>query len=183
MNGTNCVVGLSEYCWITFSSAIIYISGKNADNDYVVEIQYEEIGGDVLECINHVVVPKQFPVYSLPNDLVIWKSLAWAGRVEDPPRLWWVNYMRENENPNFVDEDLDEGPQPIYIWDPFGDDEWDGRFGEMYNNDEGVVGAGGIYGYSDDEEFSRNDSIFLYPGVQGGWVSQGVAEEEGQSCS
>lgn len=112
-----------------------------------------------MECIDHVVVSKQFPVYTPSDDPDVWRRMAWAGRVEDPHRLWWVNYMRENEDPDFVDNDPDERPQPINIWDPFGDDEWDGRFDELPNDDEG---AGGIYGFSDDEEYILGIIPFVF---------------------
>lgn len=47
-----------------------------------------------MECVDHVVVPKQFHVYQPPFDRAAWRNMAWAGRVYDDPRSWWVTYMR-----------------------------------------------------------------------------------------
>lgn len=59
---------------------------------------------------------------------------------------------------DFVDDDPDERPWLINICDPFGDDEWDARFDELLNDDEG---ASGIYGYNDDKEYPKNDSFYI----------------------
>lgn len=72
--------------------------------------------------------------------------------------------MRENENSNFVDDDPEDGPQPLNIWDSYGDDEWDGRFDERYNDDEG---AGGIYGFSDDEKTAENEDYCIFKCEEG----------------
>lgn len=58
---------------------------------------------------------------------------------------------------NFVDDsDLAQGPQPVeWKWNEWnvgeGLEEWDGRFNEENNSEEGF---GGIYGHNDNEEVS-----------------------------
>lgn len=156
LNGTNCVVGLSEYCCMTFSFAIFYVFWKKIDADNEVESKYREIGGNDVECIDHAVVPKQFPAYQPSFDRAVWKNVAWAGRVDDEPRALWVDYMRDNVDPDYVDDDPDEGPQPLVDDDL---EEWDGGLEEDWNADEGT---GGIYGLSDDEKATENDDYCIF---------------------
>lgn len=64
----------------------LLLEEKNAGNDYEVGSKYKDLGSDAMECIDHVIVPKQFLVYKPPFDREFWKSMAWAGRVDDDPR-------------------------------------------------------------------------------------------------
>lgn len=74
--------------------------------------------------------------------------MAWAGRVDDEPRALWVDYMRNNVNLDFVDNDPDEGPQPIV------DDAL-----EDWNPDEN---AGGLYELSDNEQVVDNVDYCIF---------------------
>lgn len=78
----------------------------------------------------------------------------------DPPAFVWIDWIKKNIDPNFVDDEPKIGPQIIDWRQDAGDGlpEWNGRFDELNNSDEDVVG---IYCLSDDEEVTSNIDCYI----------------------
>lgn len=90
-------------------------------------IKYGAMQGECVDKVSNVNW-KSKPLFSKKE----YRKMVWVGRVNDPPRQMWVEYMKKMD-PMFKDNgDPTKGPQPMnwkwYVGE--GLEEWDGQFDE-----------------------------------------------------